>query len=80
MSSFLEMHFRLFCEKRTRASPKFEDIAWLCDLAFLVDCTQQLNELDVHLRGKDVLVADLLARLNAFECKGVLAVTEPWKI
>jgi hypothetical protein len=58
-----------FLREKENNFPQFEDPAWLCDLAFLVDITQHLNELNNHLQGKDVLVPDLLARVKAFEGK-----------
>lgn len=48
---------------------QFEDRAWLCDLAFLVDVTEHMNEHNFLLQGKDVLVPDLLICVKAFECK-----------
>uniref|UniRef100_A0A8C4NEB7 SPIN-DOC-like zinc-finger domain-containing protein n=1 Tax=Eptatretus burgeri TaxID=7764 RepID=A0A8C4NEB7_EPTBU len=56
---------------REKGNPvlQFEDPAWVCDIGFLVDITRHLNELNIHLQGKDVLVPDLLAFVKAFECK-----------
>jgi len=56
---------------REKGNPvlQFEDPAWVCDLGFLVDITRHLNELNIHLQGKDVLVPDLLAFVKAFKCK-----------
>ena len=39
--------------------PEFNDPGWLCDLAFLTDITPHLNDLNVQLQGKDILVPDM---------------------
>ena len=40
-----------------------------CDLAFLTDITSHLNDLNVQLQGKDILMPDMVSRITAFEVK-----------
>ena len=53
--------------------PEFNDPVWLCDLAFLTDITSHLNDLNVQLQGKDILMPDMVSRITAFEAVGVPA-------
>ena len=39
--------------------PEFNDPGWLCDLAFLTDIMSYLNDLNVQLQGKDILMPDM---------------------
>ena len=45
---------------------------WINDLAFLVDITRYLNELNTKLQGKDQLITDLFSHINAFKVKLLL--------
>ena len=49
--------------------PEFNDPGWLCDLAFLTDITSHLNDLNVQLQGKDILMPDMVSRITTFEVK-----------
>uniref|UniRef100_A0A0L8G8H0 DUF4371 domain-containing protein n=1 Tax=Octopus bimaculoides TaxID=37653 RepID=A0A0L8G8H0_OCTBM len=55
------------------AEAEFNDLIYfckvLCNRGFLVDITGHLNELNIQLQCKDVLVPDFLAHVKAFECK-----------
>jgi len=43
-------------ESKGKFVPELEDENWLADLAFLVDLTVHLNELDTHLQGENQLL------------------------
>jgi hypothetical protein len=58
-----------FMQAKKRPVAEFDDPTCVCDLAFLVDLTKHLNELNKTLQGRDVLLPDLLARVKAFEAK-----------
>ena len=49
--------------------PEFNDPGWLCDLSFLTDITSHLNDLNVQLQGKGILMPDMVSRITAFEVK-----------
>ena len=40
---------------------------WLLDLAFLVDITGMLNELNLDLQGKDKTIDDMISAVQAFK-------------
>ena len=42
---------------------------WLLDLAFLVDITGMLNELNLDLQGKDKTIVDMISAVTAFKQK-----------
>lgn len=56
------------CTFVKRIIPQFENPTWVCYLGFLVDITGHLNELNIQLQGKGVLVPDHLFHMKAFEC------------
>jgi hypothetical protein len=41
----------------------------ISDFAFLVDKTQHLNDLNLHLQGRNQLVNNIFAHVKAFEVK-----------
>lgn len=47
----------------------FSDEKWLSDLAFLVDITALLNQLNLQLQGKDHLINQLADSIRAFDVK-----------
>ena len=57
--------------RETKGKPVAElsDSMWLCDLAFMVDITQYLSELNVKLQGPNQLLSSLLSNVNSFEAK-----------
>uniref|UniRef100_A0A8C4N1B3 SPIN-DOC-like zinc-finger domain-containing protein n=1 Tax=Eptatretus burgeri TaxID=7764 RepID=A0A8C4N1B3_EPTBU len=69
---------------REKGNPvlQFEDPAWVCDLGFLVDISRHLNELNINLQGKDVLVPDLLAfvKVSSRRFKDVRACEKEFKL
>ncbi|XP_076806318.1 general transcription factor II-I repeat domain-containing protein 2B-like [Clavelina lepadiformis] len=47
----------------------FDDPEWVTDLAFLVDLTTHLNDLNLKLQGRGHLISSLYDSIAAFECK-----------
>jgi hypothetical protein len=56
-------------ESKGKPVIEFEDENWLMDLAFLVDITTHLNELNVRLQGKNKLISNMFQIITAFELK-----------
>jgi len=50
-------------------SALFDDPKWVAALAFLVDMTGHLNELNTSMQGRDHLFPDLYDKVKAFEMK-----------
>ena len=61
-----------FLEMKQQDFPQLSDPHWISNLAFLVDITQYLNDLNKKLQGKNQLVNVLYANIEAFEMKLVL--------
>jgi hypothetical protein len=47
-------------EKKGRTIEELNDEGWITDLAFLVDVTGHLNNLNKELQGKGKLITDIL--------------------
>ena len=45
------------------------DSKWLAKLALLTDVTEQLNDLNQRLQGKNIIVMDMFAIISSFEAK-----------
>lgn len=58
-----------FMEIKEKPLPEVSDQKWLCDLAFLVDITGLLNELNLKLQKQGQLVNELYSHLKAFQSK-----------
>lgn len=50
-------------------STQLDNEEWLLDLAFLVDMTGMLNELNLDLQGKDKTIVDMISAVTAFKQK-----------
>nr|KAF6492378.1 hypothetical protein HJG59_009583 [Molossus molossus] len=48
---------------------ELNDSKWLCDLAFMVDITKSLSELNVKLQGPNQLLSSLLSNVKSCEAK-----------
>ncbi|KAI6655775.1 General transcription factor II-I repeat domain-containing protein 2B-like isoform X1 [Oopsacas minuta] len=68
---FYELKEEVFHFMEEKGKPVFHlnDPLWLCDLAFLVDITQYLNNLNSKLQGKNLLIHNLFDFICAFERK-----------
>jgi hypothetical protein len=49
----LQEEIGLFMEDKGRPIRELNNTEWICDLAFLVDITQQLNGVNVRLQGQE---------------------------
>lgn len=45
------------------------DDKWFCDVAFMVDITEQLNILNIQLQGKEQIITELFDHVKAFRSK-----------
>jgi hypothetical protein len=43
-------------DMKRKSLPEFSDDDWISDFAFLVDMTQNLNDLNLQLQGRNQLV------------------------
>ena len=60
---------KAFMESKGKLVPEIEDEKWLTDLAFLVDLTAHLNELNMHIQGENHLFCAMFQTISAFEMK-----------
>ena len=65
----LRKEIAAFMEKKGKPVTELNDYAWICDLAFLVDITKHLNDLNVALQGKGQHIGLLTSHITAFEVK-----------
>ena len=59
----------VFMEMKGKSVSKLQNEDWVRDLAFLVDLTSYLNELNLKLQGRDQLVHDLYKHIKVFQTK-----------
>jgi hypothetical protein len=55
--------------EKGRNIEELNDEGWITDLAFLVDVTGHLNNLNKELQGKDKLITDMYNNIKAFRVK-----------
>ena len=60
---------QLFVELKGHHVPELQNDSWLMDLAFLVDITTHLNELNTKIQGKNQIVTQLYEHIKAFRLK-----------
>ena len=58
-----------FMQQKGKPCDEFTDDGWLNNLAFLVDITGHLRELNLQLQGKDQVIATMYERISAFQEK-----------
>ncbi|GBP41690.1 General transcription factor II-I repeat domain-containing protein 2 [Eumeta japonica] len=58
-----------FMQIKNKPLSELSDPKWICDLAFLVDLTGYLNDLNLKLQKQGQLVNDLYSHLKAFQNK-----------
>lgn len=46
--------------------PQLENEEWICDLAFLADLNDHLNNLNINLQGKDNMIVNLYDHIKSF--------------
>jgi hypothetical protein len=59
----------LFLSDKSTNIEELNDSNFIFDLAFLVDLTQYLNDLNIKLQGRDQLITALYSHIKAFEVK-----------
>lgn len=65
----LRTEIKIFMETKGKPVTEFEDEEWVLDLAFLVDITEHLNDLNLRLQGKNQLINNMFQTITAFERK-----------
>lgn len=65
----LRNEIKNFMTSKGKLIEELEDKDWLSDLAFMVDLTGHLNELNIRLQGKDQFVHQIFQHVVAFETK-----------
>ncbi|XP_074492937.1 general transcription factor II-I repeat domain-containing protein 2A-like [Sebastes fasciatus] len=62
----LRAEIQEFCEKRGKDIPELSDADWMTDLAFAVDVTALMNELNTKLQGKGLFAHEMYRLVKAF--------------
>uniref|UniRef100_A0A674NJF1 HAT C-terminal dimerisation domain-containing protein n=1 Tax=Takifugu rubripes TaxID=31033 RepID=A0A674NJF1_TAKRU len=62
----LKAEIREFCERKGKDIPELSDEDWMADLAFAVDVTALMNELNAKLQGKGLFVHEMHNLVKAF--------------
>jgi hypothetical protein len=57
----LKAEVEIFINKKSKSVPELSDAEWILDLAFLVDITSFLNELNTKLQEKGKLLSDIFS-------------------
>lgn len=65
----LQHEIKSFMLTKAKVLPELEDENWLADLAFLVDLTNHLNELNLRLQGENQLINVMFQTITAFQMK-----------
>lgn len=65
----LRTEIKIFMETKGKPVAEFEDEDWILDLAFLVDVTEHLNDLNLRLQGRNQLINNMFQTITAFERK-----------
>ena len=72
----LRVEINTFLTGKGKPVPQLEDPAWMCDLAFLGDLMDHLNQLNLHLQGNGHLISTMVSHVKAFEMKPRLRITQ----
>ena len=62
----LRKEVALFLKNKGRPMAEMEDESWLCDLAFLVDITTRMNELNTRLQRKAHYASEMYGHIKGF--------------
>lgn len=65
----LREEIKVFMEMKEKPIPELSNANWLLDLAFLVDITNHLNDLNTKLQGQDQLIHNLYDHIKGFQTK-----------
>jgi hypothetical protein len=58
-----------FLQDRGDLPPKLKDSWWLLDLAFLIDLTTKLSELNTELQGENKTIIKMIGTIDSFKGK-----------
>ena len=62
----LQKKVALFLKNKGQPMAEMEDESWLCDLAFLVDITTRMNELNTRLQQKAQYASEMYGHIKGF--------------
>ena len=62
----LRKEVALFLKNKGRPMAEMEDESWLCDLAFFIDITTHMNELNTRLQQKVQYVSEMYGHIKDF--------------
>ena len=65
----LRNEIKKFMIEKEKPIAELTNYKWLFDLAFLVDVTSHLNDLNMKLQGKNQLITEMMGHVRAFELK-----------
>ena len=65
----LRNEIKKFMIEKGKPIAELTNYEWLFDLAFLVDITSHLNDLNIKLQGKNQLITEMMGHVRAFELK-----------
>ncbi|XP_041442018.1 general transcription factor II-I repeat domain-containing protein 2-like [Xenopus laevis] len=65
----LRHEVKSFMVSKAKCVPELDDENWLTGLAFLVDLTSHLNDLNMRLQGKNQLINTMFQGITAFQTK-----------
>ncbi|XP_067131958.1 general transcription factor II-I repeat domain-containing protein 2A-like [Centruroides vittatus] len=60
---------KLFMEMKGKPVKELSDCEWLTDLAFFVDITMHLSELNIKMQGKNLIISEFITFIKAFISK-----------
>ena len=65
----LRTEIKIFVETKGKPVTEFEGEEWVLDLAFLVNLTEHLNDLNLRLQGKNQFINNMFQTITAIERK-----------
>lgn len=71
----LIVEIKAFLEQKGEIYNILEDPNWLCDLTFLADICQKLNQLNIELQGENKDLVDMVSAIKAFKAKLTLWIS-----
>ena len=69
LKRFFQLREHIVAFMSEKGKPIDHDEEWWLDCAFLVDMTEHLNNLNVKLQGKHLVVTQMYSHIQAFEMK-----------
>lgn len=65
----LKQEISIFMESKGKVVHQFKDPNWMADFGYLTDISMHLNDLNIRLQGKNVMIHNLFDQVEAFERK-----------